>query len=122
MSFNSVVVIGRAARAPELRYLPSGSPVCSFTIATSRRFTAESGISVSETTTINVDAHRRLGEICAQFLKTDREILVMGTLHQKRQGESKTKDAGSELRVRAQTVQFLGGRTHNDAPSARPGE
>lgn len=114
MSFNSVVVIGRVARAPELRYLPSGSPVCSFTIATSRRFTTESGGSVSETTSINVDAHRRLGEICAQFLQVGREILVMGTLHQKRRGDPKTKDAGSELRVLAQTVQFLGGRAQEE--------
>jgi single-strand DNA-binding protein len=116
------VVIGRVACAPELRYLPSGSPVCSFTITTSRRFTAESGGSVLETITINVDAHRRLGEICAQFLQEDREILVMGTLHQKRRGDPKTKDAHSELRILAHTVQFLGGQKSRDAGIAQPGK
>jgi single-strand DNA-binding protein len=120
VSFNSVIVIGRVTRAPELRYLPSGSPVCSFTIATSRRFTAESGRSVLETTTINVDAHRRLGEICAQFLHKDREILVMGTLRQDRRAEPETRDARSELRILAETVQFLGGLKSQDV--SQPGE
>ncbi len=107
-SFNSVVAIGRVTRDPELRYSPSGAPVCSFSIATTRRITTPSGESGSETTMLDVIAHRRLGELCAQFIKKGREILVMGTLRQTRWVDAKTKKPTSKLKIVSQTVQFLG--------------
>lgn len=36
--FNKVILIGNLTRNPELRYTPSGTPVASFGLATSRRF------------------------------------------------------------------------------------
>ena len=36
--FNKVILVGNLTRNPELRYTPSGTPVASFGLATSRRF------------------------------------------------------------------------------------
>lgn len=38
---NKVILIGRLARDPELRYTPSNIPVCRLTIAVDRRFKSE---------------------------------------------------------------------------------
>src|ERR1051325_2572775 len=36
-SFNKIIIVGYLGRDPELRYTPSGTPVCDFSIATSER-------------------------------------------------------------------------------------
>jgi single-strand DNA-binding protein len=106
MSFNSVVAIGRAAGTPELRYSSTGVPTCSFSIVMTRRMTVLGGERASETTSIDVVVHRRLAEICAQFIRKGREILVMGTLGQAPPVAPLTQR--TRLEVVAQTVQFLG--------------
>ncbi len=120
--FNSVVVIGRLVRDPELKYVANGAPVCSFSVATSRRWTRDDGQRVEETTFLDVTAWRRLGEICKQFLKKGREVLVMGTLRQSRWTDKETQQARSKIRVVAQTVQFLGRREEDPAPEGQEGE
>ena len=109
-NFNSVVVVGRLTRDPELRYVPSGAPVCSFSVATSRRYTKEGGEKVEETTFLDVDAWKRLPETCSQFLKKGREVLVMGTLWQSRWVDQKIQQKRSKIRIVANVVQFLGRR------------
>jgi single-strand DNA-binding protein len=106
-NFNSVVIVGRLTRDPELRYVPSGAPVCSFSVATSRRYTKQDGQKEEETVFLDVDVWRRMAEICAQFLKKGREVLVMGSLRQSRWVDAKTQQPRSRLRVVAQQVQFL---------------
>jgi len=119
-SFNSVVVVGRVTRDPELRYSASGTPICSFSIATSRRITKASGERVNEITLLDVVAHRRLGEICAQFIMKGREVLVMGTLRQTRWVDPKTKEPQSKLKVVAQQIQFLGRTKPQEDETAKP--
>ncbi len=119
--FNSVVVVGRLTRDPELRYAPSGAPVCSFGLATSRRFAKEDGKRGEETTFLDVDVWRRLAEICAQFLKKGREVLVMGTLRQSRWMDPKTQQARSKIRVVANLVQFLGPKRREEEEAAPGG-
>jgi single-strand DNA-binding protein len=118
--FNSVVLVGRLVRDPELKYVGNGSPVCNFSVATSRRFTRDGGQKVEETTFLDVSAWRRLGEICQQFLKKGREVLVMGSLRQSRWTDKETQEPRSKLRVVAQTVQFLGGKREEAAAPAAP--
>lgn len=115
--FNSVVLIGRLVRDPELKYVGNGAPVCQFSVATSRRWTRDDGQKVEETTFLDVSAWRRLGEICKQFLKKGREVLVMGTLRQSRWTDKETQQSRSKIRVVAQTVQFLGRREEAEAPA-----
>jgi len=113
-NFNSVVLVGRLTRDPELRYAPSGAPICSFTVATSRRITAQDGRKEEQTTFLDVDAARRMAEICAQYLRKGRQVLVMGTLRQSRWVDPKTQEPRSKLRIVAQQVQFLGSSSASD--------
>jgi single-strand DNA-binding protein len=123
-NFNSVVVVGRLTRDPELRYTPSGAPVCSFSIATSRRYVKEDGQRAEATTFLDVDVWRRMAEICKQFLRKGREVLVLGSLRQSRWKDPKTQESRSRIRIVAQQVQFLGGRreAQGDAAAGTPEE
>jgi len=120
-NFNSVVIVGRLTRDPELKYAPSGAPVCSFSVATSHKYTKDDGQKAETTTFLDVSAWRRLAEICQQFLKKGREVLVMGTLRQSRWIDPKTNVHRSKIRVVAQNVQFFWGRERGD-DAAEPAE
>ena len=42
-SFNKVILMGNLTRDPELRYTPSGAPVCNFDLAMNRSYTTQGG-------------------------------------------------------------------------------
>ncbi len=58
--FSKTIVVGYLGRDPELRFTPSGQQVCSFSIATSRSWTDQSGQQQEKTTWFRVD---RLGQV-----------------------------------------------------------
>lgn len=113
--FNSVVLLGRLARDPELRYAGNGSPVCSFSVATNQNYTNSEGQKVQSVTFVDVTVWRRLAEICSQFLKKGRQVLVTGVLKQDRWVDPKTQQNRSKLKVVAREVKFIGPR-----PDAEP--
>ena len=106
--YNNVVILGRLTRDPELRYAPSGAPVCSFSVATNHNYTKSDGQKAQSVTFIDVDAWRRLAEICSQFLKKGRQVLVSGTLKQDRWTDAKSQQPRSRLKVLAREVKFIG--------------
>jgi single-strand DNA-binding protein len=106
--YNCVVLLGRLARDPELKYAPSGAPVCSFSVATNHHYTKSDGQKAQSVTFVDVVAWRRLGEICSQFLKKGRQVLISGSLKQERWTDAKTQKPRSRLKVPAREVKFVG--------------
>ncbi|HLY74079.1 MAG TPA: single-stranded DNA-binding protein [Planctomycetota bacterium] len=106
--FNSVVLVGRLVRDPELRHAPSGDPVCAFRVAANHRYTKSDGQKVQGVTFVDVDAWRRLAEHCSQALKKGRQVLISGALKQDRWVDAKTQQPRSRLKVLAREVTFVG--------------
>ncbi len=79
-SLNRVQLIGNLTRDPELRYTPNGTAVCSFSIATNRNWTTESGEKREEAEFHRIVAWNKLAEICSQFLVKGRKVYVEGRL------------------------------------------
>ena len=77
---NKVLVIGNVGRDPEMRYIPSGKPVTSFSIATSRSWTNAEGNRREETEWFNVVAWGNLAEICKQHLHKGKQVYIEGRL------------------------------------------
>ena len=113
--FNTVVLLGRLTRDPELKYVANGAPVCSFSVATNHRYTKSDGEKAESVTFIDVDVWRRLAELCSQFLKKGRQVLVTGVLKQDRWIDTKTQQPRSKLKVIAREVKFLGPRPDAEA-------
>jgi primosomal replication protein N len=65
---NKVMIIGHLGRDPEMRYTPSGRPVTSFSVATSRSWTSAEGERREEVEWFNVVAWGALAEICKSHL------------------------------------------------------
>lgn len=79
-SLNRVQIIGNLTRDPELRYTPNGTAVCSFSVATNRNWTTDSGEKKEEAEFHRVVAWNKLAEICSQFLTKGRKVYLEGRL------------------------------------------
>jgi single-strand DNA-binding protein len=79
-SLNRVQLIGNLTRDPELRYTPSGTAVCSFSIATNRSWTNDAGEKKDEVEFHRIVAWNKLAELCSQFLVKGRKVFVEGRL------------------------------------------
>jgi single-strand DNA-binding protein len=106
-SFNQVILMGNLTRDPELRSIPSGQQVCSFSLALNRSYKGADGNWQEATDFIDVVAWGPLGERVAQYLSKGRPCLVNGRL-QSRSWEQEGQKR-SKVEVVAQDVTFLGG-------------
>ena len=77
---NKVMIIGTVGRDPEMRYTPSGRPVTSFSVATTRNWTSGDGERREETEWFNVVAWGNLAEICKAHLSKNQQVYVEGRL------------------------------------------
>ena len=77
---NKVMIIGYLGRDPEMRYTPSGRPVTSFSVATSRTWTSAEGERREETEWFNVVAWGILAEICKSHLSKNQQVYIEGRL------------------------------------------
>ena len=115
MSVNKVILVGNLGRDPEIRYLPSGQTVASFSVATTERFKGRDGQMKDQTEWHNVVVYGKQAETCGQYLKKGRQVYIEGRLTT-RQWEAKDGSGKrSRTEIVAQRVQFLGGR--GGAPS-----
>ncbi len=120
---NKVMIIGRLGRDPEMRYTPSGRPVTTFSIATSRTWNTSDGERRAETEWFNVVAWGNLAEICKQYLVKGQQVYIEGRL-QTRHWEDGEGTKHSTTEIVANEMIMLGDRrdTNNASPDSEVGE
>lgn len=108
--FSQITLVGYVGNTPELRFLPNGNPVTTFSVATSEKYKDK------ETTAwFRISVFGNQAEACKQYLAKGRPVLVIGRLKpdpetggpkvwQREDGTS-----GANFEVTAQTVRFLPG-------------
>lgn len=106
---NKVMIIGRLGRDPEMRYTPSGRPVTTFSVATSRSWNTADGERRTETEWFNVVAWSSLAEICNQYLVKGQQVYIEGRL-QTRQWEDDQGKRHSSVEIVANEMIILGPR------------
>ena len=122
MYINKAMLYGNLTRDPELRSLPSGGQVCSFSVATNRVFKKQDGSKQEATEFHNVVVFGRQAETCAQYLKKGSPAYVEGRI-QTRSWESPEKGKQYRTEIVAERVQFgprgtgAGGGAPRDAVS-----
>ena len=109
-SVNKVIIVGNLGKDPEVRYMPSGSAICSVTIATSRQWKDKtSGERQEETEWHRVTFFDRMAEIAGEYLKKGRPVYVEGRLKTRKYTD---KDGVEKYatEIIASDMQLLGGR------------
>ncbi len=114
--FQKVIIVGNLGRDPEMRYMPDGTGVTSFSVATSSW--RKEG---NATAWFRVTVWGKQAEACNQYLQKGKQVLVEGELDfDTATGGPKMFDRndgskGVSFEVRANTVKFLSGGSHADA-------
>jgi single-strand DNA-binding protein len=121
---NKVMIIGHLGREPEMRYTPSGRPVTSFNVATTRSWNSPDGERREETEWFNIVAWGNLAEICKQYLNKGQQVYIEGRL-QTRRWEDQEGKKHFTTEVVANEMIMLGERParysgENAAPSHEP--
>ncbi len=104
MYLNKAMIFGNLTRDPEMRALPSGQQVCSFSIATNYTYKDKEGKRVEKSDFHNVVVFGRQAETSAQYLKKGASAYVEGRL----QTQNWEKDGVKQYRTEivADRVQF----------------
>ena len=111
---NKVMLIGYLGRDPEMRYTPSGRPVTSFSVGTSRNWNTQEGERREETGWFNIVAWGNLAEICKQYLTKGQQVYIEGRL-QTRRWEDQEGKKHYNTEVVANEMIILGDRSKQHA-------
>jgi len=80
MNFNKAIIAGNLTRDPEIRSLPSGQQVASFSVASNRYYSDQQGNKQEKAEFHNIVAFGKLADICSKYLKKGSSVLVEGRL------------------------------------------
>ena len=105
--YNKLIVIGNLGSNPEQRFTPSGDPVTTFSVATSRKYGEK-----DETTWFRVSVWGKQAESCNTYLSKGSKVLVEGRLRPDSNGSPRTfqrKDGtwSASYEITAESVRFL---------------
>jgi single-strand DNA-binding protein len=111
--YQRLILVGNLGRDPEMRYLPDGTPITNFPMATSQKWNDAQGQLRELTAWFRISVRGKSAEICNQYLTKGRRVLVEGTLtaDEKTGGprlyQRKDGTWGASFEVRATMVRFL---------------
>ena len=116
-SMNRVFLAGNLTRDPELKQTGSGLSVADLGLAVNERYKNRSGEQVERVCFADIVVWGRQAETCTQYLNKGAAVLVEGSLQLDR-WENSDGQPRSKMRVRANRVQFIGGRARSDESDA----
>jgi single-strand DNA-binding protein len=111
--FNRVTLIGNLTRDPQSKALPSGSSLCEFGLAVSRRFKGVTGEDREEVCFLDCTAFGKQADILQEFCRKGRPLFVEGRLKFDT-WDDKNGGKRSKVSVVVENFQFLGSRDGND--------
>lgn len=107
---NKVILVGNLGRDPEVRSTPSGQPVATFTLATSRRWKDKNGQRQEQTEWHTVVCWGRQAEIAGQYLTKGKQVYVEGRLQTRSWDDKNTGEKRYKTEVICDNFQMLGQR------------
>jgi single-strand DNA-binding protein len=128
MYLNKALLIGNLTRDPELKAIPSGIKVCSFSVATNRVWKDKNGARQESADYHNVVVFGRQAETVAQYMKKGSQVMVEGRMQTRSWDDAGTGTKKYRTEIIADRVQFGGGNSGgnsprpsaNETPSSKP--
>lgn len=115
---NQCQFIGRLGQDPEMRYMPSGDAVASFSVACGEKWKDKQGVAQERTEWVNCAAFGKLAEIIGEYLKKGSQVFVSGKMKtEKYQAQDGTDRYSTKIIV--QNMQMLGSRDQGQASQGK---
>lgn len=105
MYLNKALIIGNLTRDPEIKALPSGIKVCSFSVATNRVWKDQNGSRQEAADFHNIVVFGRQAENVAQYMKKGSQVMIEGRM-QTRSWDAQDGTKRYRTEVVADRVQF----------------
>jgi len=106
MYLNKVFIIGNLTRDPELKAIPSGIKVCSFSVATNRVWKDKNGAKQEAADYHNIVVFGRQAETVAQYMKKGSQVMIEGRMQTRSWDDAATNTKKYRTEVIADRVQF----------------
>lgn len=107
---NKVFLVGNLGRDPEVRSTPSGQPVASFSVATSRKWRDRDGNRQEQTEWHNVVCWGKQAEIAGQYLQKGKQVFIEGRLQTRSWDDKNSGEKRYRTEIICENFQMLGGR------------
>jgi single-strand DNA-binding protein len=105
---NKAIIVGRLGKDPEMRYMPDGTAVANFSVATSEDWKDKAtGEKKERTEWHRIVAFRKLGEICGEYLSKGKLVYIEGRI-QTRAWDDKDGNKRYTTEIVASDMQMLG--------------
>jgi len=117
MSLNSITLVGRAGRDPDVKYFESGSVVCNFTLAVDRRTRKD-----DEPDWFDLEMWGRTAEIAADYVRKGKLIGIQGSLKFEYWQDRQTGADRSRPVIRVDRLELLGSKRDDEAAQDMGGE
>lgn len=117
---NKVLLAGRLTRDPELRYVQSGTALCKFALAVSRKYRTKSGEQREDTLFINVTCWDKTAEYVGETYKKGRPVYVEGKLKSDEWDDKQTGKKRRIIELTADRVQALDWDEKERTPKPEP--
>jgi single-strand DNA-binding protein len=108
-SLNKVMLIGRLGKDPEVRHTPEGTPVATFSLATSDFWVDKSGTRQERTEWHNIVAWNKLAELSRRYLAKGRQVYVEGRIRT-REWDDRDGNKRRTTEIIANQILFIGAR------------
>ena len=119
---NKVIIVGNLGQDPETRYMPSGSAVTNFTVATNESWKdKQTGEPKDRTEWHRIAMFGRLAEVAAEYLRKGSQVYIEGKLRTRKWQDRDGKDRYT-TEIIADEMQMLGGRGGGSAPMSSDSE
>lgn len=110
---NKVMLIGHLTQDPEVRTIPTGQMVATFSVATNRQWKDSQGGMQSQTEFHNIVAWRRLAELAQQYLNKGKQVFIEGYLQTRSWVGQQDNVKRYRTEIIADSIIFLGGSGAN---------
>lgn len=107
---NKVILVGNLGKDPEVRYMPNGNAVATFTVATSESWKDQQGQLQEKTEWHNIVMYRRLAEIAGEYLKKGAKVYLEGKLQTSKWTDQQSGQDRYKTEIVAAEMQMLDGR------------
>ncbi|PID76462.1 MAG: single-stranded DNA-binding protein [Deltaproteobacteria bacterium] len=121
---NKAILIGNLGADPEIRYTQSGTPVATFSVATSERWKGQDGEMQEHTEWHRIVAWQKLAEICGEYLHKGSRVYIEGRIQTRKwQGQDGSDRYTTEIVAREMkmlTPKGGGGYGGDPGPQSMP--
>jgi len=117
---NKVILVGSLGQDPETKYLPSGSAVCNFSVATSESWKdKQTGEQKEQTEWHRIVVFNRLAEVCGEYLRKGSKAYIEGQLRTRSWEQDGVKRYSTEIVCRDMQMLDSRGGQQERAPQQK---